>query len=85
MQLGSTVTIRYEDGTEETLTLVSPFEASVTPGYVSSESPAGQALLGKAVGADVTVGTGDDAVSLAVVAIGKPEGSVDATPGAGEP
>jgi transcription elongation factor GreA len=82
VQLGSRVTIRYDDGMEDTLTLVSPFEAALTPGYVSSESPAGQALLGKAAGADVTVGTGDDAVSLAVVAIGKPAAPVDASPGA---
>lgn len=77
VQLGSTVTIRYQDGRQDTLALVSPFEASLTPGSVSSESPAGRALLGKSVGADVTVGSGDDTVSLGVVAIGKPDAAVD--------
>ena len=78
-QLGSTVTVRYEDGAEEAVRLVPPIEAGLTPGAVSSESPAGQALLGKAAGADVTVGTGDDASSLSVVAIGKPDEPADST------
>jgi transcription elongation factor GreA len=72
VQLGSQVTVRYQDGTEELLTLVNPWEADPGHGFISSESPAGRALLGKRAGANVTLGTGADALSLAVVAIGKP-------------
>lgn len=75
--------MRYEDGTEETLTLVGSLEADPSRGHVSSTSPAGQALLGRAAGTDVTVGTGDDVLSFTVVAVGKPDVQVDQTPAPG--
>jgi transcription elongation factor GreA len=72
VQLGSQVTVRYEDGTEETLTVVGPLEADPGRGLISNASPVGRALLGKDAGANVTLGDGADALAIAVVAIGKP-------------
>jgi transcription elongation factor GreA len=69
VQLGSQVTVRYEGGTEETLTVVGPLEADPQRGYVSGESPAGKALLGKSAGAGVNVGTADDSLSLVLVTV----------------
>jgi transcription elongation factor GreA len=74
-QLGSQVTVRYEDGTEERLTLVNPWETDPGHGFISSESPAGRALLGKRAGADVTIGAGEDALMLSVVKINTPSRS----------
>jgi transcription elongation factor GreA len=72
VQIGSRVRVRYDDGAEETLTIVGPSEADLLRGSVSSDSPAGEALLGKAAGDKVSAGTGDDDVTLTVVSIGKP-------------
>lgn len=69
VQVGTRVSVRYDDGTEERLTIVSPFEADPARGAVSSESTAGKALLGKAAGDKVTLGTGDDALTLTVASI----------------
>jgi transcription elongation factor GreA len=80
VRIGSRVRVRYDDNTEDTLTIVGPYEADPSKGQVSSESPAGQALLGKAVGDRVTAGSGDDSLALMVVSIGKQDapGSDDA-------
>ncbi|MFN0072431.1 MAG: GreA/GreB family elongation factor [Chloroflexota bacterium] len=80
-QPGSVVTVRHEDGSEETLTLVGPLEADISRGYISGESPAGQALPGKAAGAKVTAGTAADAVTLTVARIGKPDAATAALGG----
>src|SRR5688572_12782561 len=84
VQLGSTVVLRDGDGARGTFTLVETVEADFEPGSLSIASPVGQALLGKEVGADVTVGSGEDRVSLSVVAIGKPNVPVDPTPADGD-
>lgn len=73
VQAGSQVTVRYEDGTEETLTLVGPLEADPERGLVSIESPAGKALLAKPAGATVNVVSADDSLSLVVVSV-NPDG-----------
>ncbi len=44
--LGSTVTIRSDDGEEDTWRLVSPEEADTRVGAISTDSPVGQALIG---------------------------------------
>ena len=44
--LGSRVTLRSDDGEEETWILVSPEEANTLDGTISTESPVGRALLG---------------------------------------
>jgi transcription elongation factor GreA len=45
------------DGTPRTWTIVGPTEANVAEGRLSSESPVGKALLGRAVGDTVAVET----------------------------
>lgn len=69
VQVGSQVTVRYQNQSEETFTLTEPLEADPGRGRVSKESPVGQALLGKSDGASLSVGSGDDALSLSVVAV----------------
>jgi transcription elongation factor GreA len=60
VDLGSQVTILFDDGETETWRLVSPEEADTRYGAISTESPVGQALLGLKVGqqAEVTTPTG---------------------------
>src|ERR671916_3360619 len=53
--LGSTVTLRSDDGEEETWILVSPEEANTLDGTISTESPVGRALVGCHVGDSPTV------------------------------
>ena len=55
--LGSTVTIRAEDGEEETWRLVSPEEADTREGTISTDSPVGSALMGRQAGDEATVTT----------------------------
>jgi transcription elongation factor GreA len=66
--LGSVVTIR-DDGQEESWTLVSPAEADTRNGSISTESPVGQALMGKRVGESATVETPAGSVVYTVVSI----------------
>jgi transcription elongation factor GreA len=60
MEVGDTVTIRLEDGTEEAFVIVHAIEASVDDARISVESPLAKALLGRRVGdnVDVAVPTG---------------------------
>jgi transcription elongation factor GreA len=44
--LGSRVTLRSDDGDEESWIVVSPEEANTLDGTISTESPVGRALLG---------------------------------------
>lgn len=48
--LGSTVTLLGEDGAEETWTVVDQAEADARSGSISTDSPVGQAILGKQPG-----------------------------------
>lgn len=56
IQLGSTVTV-LANGKEKTYQLVTAHESNPTRGRISNVSPLGSALLGKAVGDEVTVTT----------------------------
>lgn len=67
--LGSTVTIRGDDGVQETYTLVNHVEADIRDGSISTESPVGQALLGKAVGDSANVKTPGGMIVYTVIAI----------------
>ena len=64
---GSTVTIRGDDGVEETWSLVSHAEADTRDGSISTESPVGQALLGKRPGESATVQTPGGVIVYTVV------------------
>jgi transcription elongation factor GreA len=67
--LGSNVTIRGDDGVEETWTLVNHVEADTRDGSISTESPVGQALLGKRPGDSATVQTPGGVIVYTVVRI----------------
>ncbi|HEX4981541.1 MAG TPA: GreA/GreB family elongation factor [Ilumatobacteraceae bacterium] len=55
VELGDTVSIRLDDGTEETYIIVHAVEAPVEDHRISIESPLGRALLGHNVGDTVEV------------------------------
>jgi len=54
VQIGSTVTVKGEDG-EETFMIVGSAEARPSDGRISNESPVGRALLGRKKGDKVSV------------------------------
>jgi transcription elongation GreA/GreB family factor len=56
VEVGDTVTIRLEDGTQEAFVIVHAVEASVDDARISVESPLAKALLGRRVGENVEVG-----------------------------
>lgn len=55
--LGSTVSLKTDEGSSVTYTVVGPIEADPLEGRISNESPIGIALLGKRVGDNVTITT----------------------------
>jgi transcription elongation factor GreA len=67
--LGSVVTIRADDGEEETWRLVGPEEADTREGTISTESPVGHALMDCQVGDDATVETPAGAMVFTVVRV----------------
>jgi transcription elongation factor GreA len=67
--LGSTVTIRGDDGVEEKYTLVNHVEADIRDGSISTESPVGQALYGKRPGDSASVKTPGGVIVYTVVRI----------------
>ncbi len=67
--LGSRITVKFDDGETDTWMLVSPEEASLPDGSVSTESPVGQALKGSKEGDTITVVTPGGEVTYAVVSV----------------
>jgi transcription elongation factor GreA len=65
--LGSVVTIRGDDGEEETWRLVGPEEADTREGTISTDSPVGSALMGRAVGDAATVSTPAGSIVFTVI------------------
>ena len=55
VQLGSRVTVRHQDGSDEQYTIVGSVEVDPGEGRISNESPVGKSLLGKRVGDEVEV------------------------------
>lgn len=55
--IGSIVTVRDDDDDDWEFTMVSPVEANPNRDKISDESPVGEALIGKGVGAKITVNT----------------------------
>jgi transcription elongation factor GreA len=68
IRLGSTATIADASG-EATWTIVGPTEANPTEGRISIASPVGSALIGRAVGDEVSVRTPRGDIVYRVVAI----------------
>lgn len=69
VDLGSVVTIRDEEGFEETWTLVSPEEADSRLGTISTDSPVGRALMGRRVGDATDVTTPGGRIVYTVIGI----------------
>ncbi|MEU3660651.1 GreA/GreB family elongation factor [Streptomyces sp. NPDC032940] len=69
--VGSTVTVRYGDGTEETLEIGERAEAS-DQALITADSPLGHALLGRRPGDTVTYDTPAGRATAAVVSLGRP-------------
>ncbi len=67
--LGSRVTLRSDDGEEETWILVSREEANTLDGTISTDSPVGRALLGCRPGDSPTVTTPGGAIVYTVVSV----------------
>lgn len=69
VRVGSSVTVKMEDGEEETWTIVGSAEARPREGKISNESPIGSALLGKRVRQKVQFETPSGMTSLTVTKI----------------
>jgi transcription elongation factor GreA len=67
--LGSVVTIRGDDGVEETWTIVDHVEADTRAGSISTESPVGRILLDKRPGESISVKTPGGVIVYTVVRI----------------
>ena len=67
--LGSRVTLRTDDGEEETWVLVSPQEANTLDGTISTQSPVGQAIVGCRAGDAATVRTPSGSIVYTVVSV----------------
>lgn len=65
--LGSRVTLRSDDGEEETWILVSPEEAHTSDGSISTESPVGRSLVGRRIGDSAPVQTPAGTIVYTVV------------------
>jgi len=68
VHLGSTVELKSEKKTS-VYTVVGPVEADPLEGKISDESPIGIALMGKAVGDNVSITTPKGDISYSIVAI----------------
>lgn len=55
VNVGSTVTISYDDGDEDTFKIVGSLEADPLDNRISNESPFGRAILGSKVGQKIEV------------------------------
>ena len=77
VQVGTLVTVRYEDDAEETLALVGPWEAGGSNAAVASTSALGQALLGKRPGDRVTAHADKDSITVQITDVTLPAAAVD--------
>ncbi len=69
VRLGSSVTIRYEDGEEEEWMIVGAAEASPRDGKISNESPIGSSLMGKRARQKATANTPSGIMKMTVIKI----------------
>lgn len=67
--LGAVVTLRGDDGEEETWTVVNPEEANTLDGTISTESPVGRAVLGRREGESATVKTPGGSMVYTVISV----------------
>lgn len=69
IEIGSTVIVQTTDGSEQTFRVVGTKEADPRNGFISHQSPYGQALLGKRVGDTARATTPGGTVELKVLEI----------------
>lgn len=69
VRIGSTVTVRDEDGDEATYRLRGSVEANPREGIISNESPIGSVLLGRKAGDKVTVQSPGGSYKLTIVKV----------------
>jgi transcription elongation factor GreA len=69
VRVGSSVTVKFDDGDEETYTIVGSAEARPRDGRISNESPIGSALLGKKLRQKVSVETPSGLMKLVITKI----------------
>lgn len=55
VSVGSTISVVYDDGDEDTFKIVGSLEADPLENKISNESPFGRAVLGKKVGAKIEI------------------------------
>mgnify|MGYP001061245239 CR=1 FL=1 len=67
--LGARVAVRWEDGVEETFTIVEPVASDPRRGWISTESPIGRGLLGCRPGERVAVAAPGGDGHLVVLAV----------------
>lgn len=67
--LGSRVRLRCDDGVEESWVLVDPREAHAPSGAISTESPAGQAVLGQRAGSITTFAVPDGVLTCTILSV----------------
>ncbi|WP_306511584.1 MULTISPECIES: GreA/GreB family elongation factor [Streptomyces] len=72
--VGSTVTVRFDDGTVDTLQIGEVAEA-LDQTLVTADSPLGRALLGRRAGDTARYDTPDGQATAVVVSIGEPHSS----------
>ncbi|MBE0415394.1 MAG: transcription elongation factor GreA [Dehalococcoidia bacterium] len=69
VQLGSRVTVRHQDGSEEFYIIVGSAEVNPREGRISNVSPVGKALLGKRVGDEVEAAAPAGGLKMRIVEI----------------
>lgn len=67
--LGARVTVLWDDGAEETYTIVGPAANDPRQGWISTDSPVGQGLLGRCLGERVNIPTPTGPNRLVVLAV----------------
>ena len=69
VEVGSRVTVRLQDGSEENYTIVGSAEVNPDEGRISNVSPVGKALLGKRVGDEVQVKVPAGVLKMKIIGI----------------
>ena len=70
VQLGSTVTLKNDNGKSKEFQVVGTVEADPLSGKISDESPIGRALLGKKEGEEVEIVTPAETATYKIASIG---------------
>ncbi len=69
VRIGSSVTVKDDEGVQETWVIVGRAEADATHGRISNESPVGKSLIGKRDGEDVDVETPVGVLRYSIVSV----------------